>query len=114
MGEAGSDKPGLDVHPSVPEAQALTGPSGPTNQQQESEAPSSSGVGELSFEVVIAGILVPFSQGALGTDDSANNTADMAFLKTMATGFQDVQQHYSQRWEELHSQRQAIELAEGK
>jgi hypothetical protein len=32
MGEAGSDKPGTDIHPSVPEVQALMGPLGTTNQ----------------------------------------------------------------------------------
>jgi hypothetical protein len=58
MGEAGSDKLGTDVHPSAPEAQALMGPSGQTNQQQGPEAPSSSGSGELSFEDPSAKILV--------------------------------------------------------
>lgn len=114
MGEAGSDKPSIDIHPSAPEAQARTGPLDPINQQQESGVPSSSGVGEPAFEDAIAEILAPFSSSVTVPDSSDDGSADLASLKTMAAGFKDVQDRYGKRWEKLHTQQQAVELAEQK
>jgi hypothetical protein len=40
--------------------------------------------------------------------------ADLAFLKTMAGCFKDVQDRYSRHWDKLQEEHKALELAEEK
>jgi hypothetical protein len=114
LGEARSDKPSTDIHPSAPEAQALTGPLEPVNQQHESRAPSSFGAGEPTFEDAIMKIYAPFSSSVTVPDSSDDSAADLTFLTMMAADFKDVQDRYGKRWEKLHTQQQAVVLAEQK
>lgn len=112
MEEASNEELGVIIHPAMPEVQPTANLSEHLLQLLESEASDSSDDGKLFLEDAIAGIILPLSRSAKEMDPSDDSSADLAFVKTMAASFKDVQERYSRRWEKLQMQQQAVELAE--
>ena len=86
MGEADNEGPIGDNHPAISEVQPVADLLEPLNQQQESEALSSSDAGNVSLEDIMAGIIVPLSRNSGEMETSDESFADFTFLKAWLLG----------------------------
>lgn len=94
MRDAGHGDPSTVDHPILPEERPTTTPLASSLQLHHSEVPVTYDAGKTTPEDAFAEIVTPSSRGSTGTSISDDSAADLAFLKTMAVGFQDMQKRY--------------------